>query len=94
MIADLQGKIIYADPAMGRMLGMNPGKMIEQAVELEGRFQFQGGLAFKDIAQTSAKEGQWAGEGAGLVERRSGPEQGAGRRIGSEADRGTIDRAW
>ena len=62
MIADQQGKIIYADAAMGRMLGMNPGKMIEQPVELEGSFQFQGGLAFKEIAQTSEKEGQWAGE--------------------------------
>ena len=62
MIADLQGKIIYADPAMGRMLGVNPAMMIKQFVELEGRFLFQGGLSFKDIMEAAERESPWSGE--------------------------------
>ena len=62
MIADWRGKIIYADPAMGRMLGMNPAVMIKQFVELDGRFQFQGGLSFKDIREAAERESPWSGE--------------------------------
>lgn len=62
MIADLQGKIIYADPAMGRMLGINPAAMIERFVELEGRIKFQGGLPFQYIMEVAEKNGQWSGE--------------------------------
>ena len=62
MIADLQGKIIYAAPAMGRMLGMDPAMMIKQFVELDGRFQFQDGLSFKDIMEVAERESPWSGE--------------------------------
>ncbi len=62
MIADLQGKIIYADAAMGRMLGVNPGKVMERPVELDGCFQFQGGLSFGDISKVLEKEDVWVGE--------------------------------
>jgi hypothetical protein len=62
MIADLQGKIINVEPAMGRMLGMNPATMIGQFVEIEGRFRFQGGLSFKDIMEATERESHWSGE--------------------------------
>lgn len=68
LVADTTGKIIYADPAVGRMLGLAPSAMLDQQIELDGRLQFQGGLSFADILRVAEKEEQWVGEAIGLSE--------------------------
>jgi two-component system, cell cycle sensor histidine kinase and response regulator CckA len=62
MIADLPGKIIYADAALCRMLGIRSLAAISQPADLGGRIQFQGGVTFEQIAATANREGHWAGE--------------------------------
>ena len=62
MIVDAKGKIIYADPAMGRMMGIHPSMMLDQAAEMGGRIQFQGGFTVTDVMHIAEKDGHWAGE--------------------------------
>lgn len=62
MIVDQRGRIIYADPAMARMLGLSPGSATDTVSNLKGQFQCQGGLSFEDVLRVADKEGQWAGE--------------------------------
>lgn len=62
LIVDAKGKIIYADPAMGRMMGIHPSMMLDQSAEMGGRIQFQGGFAFSDVMHAAEKDGHWAGE--------------------------------
>jgi len=62
MIVDQKGTIIYADPAMGRMIGMSPATMLDKPMDLDGRLQFQSGLTFDDISRTLDQEIEWHGE--------------------------------
>ncbi len=92
MIADAGGTIIYADPAMGRMLGMDPAAMIGKPIGLDGRLQFQEGLSFKDISETAEEKGLWSGEATCLSEenaaslldvRAVGLSDSAGKKLGT-----------
>ncbi|MFH0952878.1 MAG: ATP-binding protein [Verrucomicrobiota bacterium] len=62
MIVDMTGKVIYADPALGRMLGTNPAMIMEQPAGVEGQLQFQDSATLTDVVQAAQKEGEWAGE--------------------------------
>lgn len=62
MIADLKGQVIYADPAMGRMLGLPAVALLDKATDLGRRLQFADKLTVPDVAAKAAADGKWAGE--------------------------------
>lgn len=63
MIFDQGGKVVYADPAMGRMLNVKPSELISRSAdELTASFRLQSGQDFAEFLQTVAETGEWSGE--------------------------------
>lgn len=63
MICDQGGQVIYADPAMSRMLSIKPSEVVgRKAEDLLSCFRFEDGQSFSDVRGAAEKEGEWSGE--------------------------------
>ena len=66
MICGPDGHLAYMDPSMGRMIGINPAKLQGLPQELAAHIQFSGGFTFEQILEIIERDGEWAGEAAGV----------------------------
>jgi len=61
MICDQGGQVIYADPAMSRMLSIKPSEVVgRKAEDLLSCFRFEDGQSFSDVRGAAEKEGEWS----------------------------------
>lgn len=63
LICDPQGRIIYSDPAMARILGCSADSLVERALdEVVALFRFENALSFAEIRKTLEESETWHGE--------------------------------
>jgi len=63
MVCDQFWKIMYADPALGRMLGVKHEDMFDKlAGDYLSSLQFEDAQTFADVCKRIEKEGAWGGE--------------------------------
>lgn len=63
LIADAAGRVIYADPALARMLGTSVERLSERALdEVISGFRFENALKLPELRRTLEESGAWQGE--------------------------------